>query len=72
MLLNIMFHAPMGRFQLELIHFIMLNDVIPGQNNPVYKLLLLVSDLNSKITRDNERPTGKKNTTFEWDDGERK
>ena len=27
----------------------MLNDIIAGQNDPIYKLLPLISDLNSKI-----------------------
>ena len=61
--LNIMFHAPMGRFQLELIYYFTYfstaipfiicvflscrlfvvnttyNDIIAGQNDPIYKLL---------------------------------
>ena len=48
-----MFHAPMGRFQLELIfHFTYFSTVV-----------LLTRHFND------ERPTEKKHITVEWDDG---
>jgi hypothetical protein len=53
-LLNVMFHAPMGRFQLELIYyFTYFSTVIPSN------ICVFLSC----------RSTGKKHTNVGWDDG---
>ena len=58
-LLNIMFHAPMGRFQLEFIYYITYFSTIVPSNSCVFLSCMPFVD-------NDERPTGKKHTTVGW------
>ena len=75
-LLNIMFHAPMGRFQLELIYYFTYFSTVVPSNSCVflYCRLLVVNTTFSEGLVGVENvvlTTGKKYTTVGWDDGEK-
>ena len=65
-----MFYASMGRFQLELIFITYFSTVVPF-NSCVFlscRPFVVNTTFSTGLVND-ERPTGKKNTTIEWDDG---
>ena len=61
-LLNIMFHAPMGRFQLELIYYFTWPKPRDRRNFSSHKTCY-------KCCINDKKSTGKKHTTVGWDDG---
>ena len=70
-LVNIMFHAPKGRFQLEFIFITYFSTVVPF-NNRVFiscRPFVFINKTCWEYYDNNKRTTGKKNTTIVWDDG---
>ena len=72
-----MFHAPMGRFQLELIYYFTYSFTVVPPNSYVF-LSCRPFDVNTKFSTGlvgiasllgQERTAGKKHTTIGWDDG---
>ena len=77
-----MFRAPMGRFQIELINYFTYFSTVVLSNScgffPVgissliqhfQQVLWVLKSWLGQLAVVNERPTGKKHTTFGWDDG---
>ena len=77
-LLNIVFHAPMGKFQLELIYYFTYFSTVVPSNSCVFlscrPFVVNMAKLQHpqdllKILYNDERPKGKKHTTVGRDDG---
>ena len=68
-----MFHAPMGRYQLELIYYFTYFSTVFPCNICVFlsSRRLVVNTTFSTGFVGVERPTRKKHTNFGWDDGEK-
>ena len=65
-----MFYALMGRFQLELIYyFTYFSTVVPSSSCVFLSCRSFIYKTCQKCRINDERPTGKKNTTVGWDDG---